>query len=165
MQRDRVLGRADIFRGLASAHLEKLAAVCHDLTFQKGEIIVQQNAPSDELYIIVKGAVDIVIDPALLDVDLTDVSGPVMIVTLGRGQTFGEIGLVDLGLRSATARAASKETQLFSIRRADLLQLCESDFELGYHLMRNIASELAFKIRNTDLMLRAQLLWEPRIDS
>jgi hypothetical protein len=28
--------------------------------------------------------------------------------------------------------------------------------------MRNIAADLAFKIRGTDLMIREQLLWRPR---
>jgi hypothetical protein len=42
------------------------------------------------------------------------------------------------------------------------MNLCEMDHYFGYLLMRNIASDLAFKIRNTDLMLREQLLWESR---
>jgi CRP-like cAMP-binding protein len=69
------------------------------------------------------------------------------------------MGLVDYGLRSASAQVASKETRLLALHRADLNRLCEEDHELGYRLMRNIAAELAFKIRNTDLMLRERLLW------
>jgi CRP-like cAMP-binding protein len=57
---------------------------------------------------------------------------------------------------------ATKGTQLLAINREALLQLCQEDYELGYRLMRNIASDLAFKIRNTDFLVREQLLWKPR---
>jgi hypothetical protein len=33
---------------------------------------------------------------------------------------------------------------------------------LGYRLMRNIAADLAFKIRGTDLVIRDRLLWGRR---
>jgi len=65
-------------------------------------------------------------------------------------------------MRSASARTASEEARLQAIKREDLMNLCETDHYFGYLLMRNIASDLAFKIRNTDLMLREQLLWEAR---
>jgi CRP/FNR family cyclic AMP-dependent transcriptional regulator len=42
------------------------------------------------------------------------------------------------------------------------LTLCENYPELGYRIMRNIAADLAFKIRNSDLSMREQLLWKPR---
>lgn len=163
MQRLNLLRQADIFYELPQEHLEKLAAVCREVTCQEiGEVIVQENTPSDELYIIVKGMVDIVLDPGILGVEMPEGSGPSPITTLRPGQTFGEIGLVDRGLRSASARAAAKQTQLLAISRDDLLGLCREDYQLGYLLMRNIAADLAFKIRNTDLIVREQLLWKHR---
>ena len=143
--------------------MEKLAAVCQKLTFSGlGKIILQENSPSDELFLIVKGSVDIVLDPNLLSSEADNSPGPITIATLRPGQTFGEIGLVDRGLRSASARTSAKTTQLLSISREDLVRLCKKDYEFGYRLMRNIASDLAFKIRNTDLMVREQLLWKSR---
>ena len=163
MQRMRILQQVDIFDELPNEHLEKLAAVCQELAFRKsGQVIFQENTPSDELYIIVKGMVDIVLNPGILGVETEDNPGPTTIATLRQGQTFGEVGLVDQGLRSASARAASQDTRLLAISRQDLLRLCQEDHELGYRLMSNIAGDLAFKIRNTDLMVREQLLWGPR---
>ena len=161
MQRVNILRQAEIFYELPQEHLEKLAAVCHKVTCQKiGEIIVQENTPSDELYIIVEGMVDIVVDPSILGVQVPDSPGPTTIATLRAGQTFGEIGLVDRGSRSASVRTAAQKTHLLAIRREDLSRLCKEDHHLGYLLMRNIASDLAFKIRNTGFMVRAQLLWK-----
>ncbi|MCD4738199.1 MAG: cyclic nucleotide-binding domain-containing protein [Anaerolineae bacterium] len=160
MQYLRTLRDTDIFYGLSKKHLEAIAGVCQEVRFEEGELIVKENAPSDELYIIVEGHVEIIIDPSIIVARGQRVPGPTGIVTLRPGQTFGEIGLVDRGLRSASARAASPETCLLFVSRQDLLRLCEKDHELGYNLMRNIAEELAFKIRNTDLMLRERLLWQ-----
>ncbi len=162
-QRVNILRQADIFYELPREHLEKLASVCREMSFQEiGETIVRQNTLSDELYIIVRGKVDIVLDPTIQDAEMPEGTDPVLITTLLPGETFGEIGLVDRGLRSASARTAAKRTRLLAIGRDDLGRLCKEDYQLGYLLMRNIAADLAFKIRNTDFMVREQLLWKPR---
>ena len=84
------------------------------------------------------------------------------VARLRRGQSFGEVALVDEGLRSATARAAQKETRLLVIQRDKLIMLCETYPQLGYRLMYNLAADLAMKIRNTDLRIREQLLYKPQ---
>ena len=101
-------------------------------------------------------------DPKTLGIGADESPGPTTIATLRRDQSFGEIALVDEGFRSASARCAAPGTRLLVIRRDDLIQLCERDFEMGYLLMRNMAANLAFKIRQTDLIVREQLLWAPR---
>jgi CRP-like cAMP-binding protein len=85
--------------------------------------------------------------------------GPVTIATLRRGQSFGEVALVDQGLRSATARCAQHNTHLLLIPREKLMTLCDTYPQLGYRLMRNLAADLALKIRNTDLRIREELLY------
>ncbi|MBN1876820.1 MAG: cyclic nucleotide-binding domain-containing protein [Anaerolineae bacterium] len=156
-----ILRQVDIFYEFPQEHLSKIAEVCHEVTYQKGEIIVQENTPSNELYIIAEGTVEIILDPRLLSAQSSLVE-PSTIATLWPGQTFGEIGLVDRGMRSASARSAVDGTLLLAIGRDELLHLCDADHSFGYMLMRNIASDLAFKIRNTDLLLRERLLWEAR---
>ena len=158
MQLLNILRQADIFYGIPKKHLTKIVDVCQALEYKVGDIIVKENTPSDELYIITEGVVEIIIDPSLLGG--TSDAEPAIIAVLWPGQTFGEVGLVDRGMRSASARAASDGTQLQAIKREDLVRLCEEDLGFGYLLMRNIAGDLAFKIRNTDLMLRERLLWQ-----
>ncbi len=86
----------------------------------------------------------------------------VTIATLRRGQSFGEIALVDEGLRSATVRAAQKNTRLLIIERARVMLLCETYPQLGYRLMYNLAADLALKIRNADLRIRETLIYGRR---
>lgn len=160
MQLLNILRQADIFYGVPKANLSRVVDVCQACEYKNGDIIVEENTPSNELYVITEGVVEIIIDPSLLGGPAD--AEPAVVAILWPGQTFGEVGLVDRGMRSASARAASDGTQLQAIKREDLLHLCEKDHYFGYLLMRNIASDLAFKIRNTDLMLRERLLWESR---
>jgi CRP-like cAMP-binding protein len=156
------LQQVDIFYELTPEQLVQVAALCEDKRFGIGEVIFEENSASDELYIIVNGEVEILVDPALVSDRTGTPSRPTTIATLRRGQSFGEVALVDQGVRSASARSASHETHLLVIQHETLMRLCESDPVLGYRLMRNLASDLATKIRNTDLMIREELLYTQR---
>lgn len=158
------LKQSDIFYQFTPTQLEMVANLCKEVVFQAGEIVFKENSSSQELYIITQGEIEILINPALVGApDKNDRAGSV-IATLRRGQSFGEIALVDEGLRSATARAAQKETRLLVISRERLIMLCETYPQLGYRLMYNFAADLAMKIRNTDLRIREQLLYKPQED-
>ena len=158
-----ILRQIDIFFDLTVPQLEMVAGLCSEAKYSVDEMIFEENSASDELYVIASGEVDILVNPALVQSNHTGhPTRPLTIVTLRRGQTFGEIALVDQGLRSASARCASKKAYVLVIDSERLLQLCDSYPDLGYRLMRNIAADLAFKIRGTDLAIREQLLWRPR---
>lgn len=163
MEYTTVLKRTDIFYDLTPSQLDMIAAVCQHRTGRAGEMIFEENTAGDELYVIVRGEVEILVDPAMVSGPGSRRSTtPVTIAKLRDGQTFGEVALVDQGLRSASARCASDNTRLLVIPSSKLLQLCETHPDMGYRVMRNMAADLAFKIRNSDLAIREQLLWRPR---
>jgi CRP/FNR family cyclic AMP-dependent transcriptional regulator len=162
MQRVNILREVDIFQDLSESQLERVAQICEERVRQIGAVIFEENTASDELYIIADGMVDIRVDPSILGIPSQ--ADPTTITTLRRGQIFGEVALVDQGLRSASARCAANNTRLLVINRDDLIALCDQDFQMGYVLMRNIAVDLSFKIRSADLMIREQLLWQPGRD-
>ncbi len=159
-----ILRQADMFYDLTESQLEMVAALCSEVTPQAGETIFEENSVGDGLYVVANGTVDILVDPALIQSTSTGQSpGPLTIATIRRGQTFGEVALVDQGLRSASARCSSKKTRLLVIPRDGLIELCDKHPDLGYRLMRNVAADLAFKIRGTDMAIREKLLWRPRL--
>ena len=157
-----ILKQADIFFEMTPTQLELIASLCRERRCKTGDLIFEENAPSDELYIIAQGEVEIQVDPSLVSDGLSRPVGPVTIATLRRGQSFGEVALVDQGLRSASARCAQHNTQLLVIPRDKLMMLCDTYPQLGYRLMRNLAADLALKIRNTDLRIREELLYGKR---
>jgi CRP-like cAMP-binding protein len=160
-----ILRQADIFYDLTESQLEMVTALCSEITLKKGQVIFEENSSGDELYVIADGAVDILLNPALVQPNSEQSSQPLTIATLRRGQTFGEVALVDKGLRSASAHCGSSTARLLVITSNKLRKLCDNYPDLGYRLMRNVAADLAFKIRGTDLMIREQLFWRPRTKS
>ncbi|MGH2524367.1 MAG: cyclic nucleotide-binding domain-containing protein [Anaerolineales bacterium] len=157
-----ILKQADIFFELTPTQMELIASLCQERRCKAGDIIFEENAASDELYIIAQGEVEIQVDPSLVGVEEAKGIGLVTIATLRRGQSFGEVALVDQGLRSATARCSANNTQLLIIPRDKLILLCDTYPQLGYRLMRNLAADLALKIRSTDLHIREELLYGQR---
>ncbi len=155
------LKQSDIFFQFTPTQLELVANLCQEATYQKNDLIFKENSTSKELYVIAQGEVDIFVDPALVSVEDTSRENQV-IATLRRGQSFGEVALVDEGLRSASACATQNDTRLLIIPRDKLIMLCETYPQLGYRLMYNLSADLAMKIRNTDLRIREQLLYKPQ---
>ena len=157
-----VLRRMDVFYDLSEPQLEMIASICSEVEHRMGEVVFEESSAGDELYVIAHGEVEILVDPSLVQATPDPQREPVTIATLRSGQMFGEVALVDQGLRTASARCASRRARLLVIPRERLITLCDSYPELGYRIMRNVAADLAFKVRGTDLLIREQLLWRPR---
>jgi CRP-like cAMP-binding protein len=166
-----VLQDFGLFEDLDRDQLERIAAVASEQSFNAEDIVMAEYTRGDEMYFIKEG---------LLDVCISAQAGPGMglysqegdappadreMTTIARllpGQAIGEVSLVDDGLRSATVVSVGPST-LVRIGRADLLRLCDDDPKLGYVVMRNIAAELAFKMRSSGLVMRGEL-WRPEGD-
>jgi CRP/FNR family cyclic AMP-dependent transcriptional regulator len=158
MPHSAILMQTDIFYGIDRDDINPIARICKERTYRKGETIFEENSSGDELYVIAEGEVEILVDPAMVSAQMGTPIEDKVIARLHRGQSFGEIALVDQGIRSATARSASKNTRLLIIPRNEILSLCEENPKIGYRLMRNLAVDLSTKLRGTDFQIRDQLL-------
>jgi len=136
-----VLRQAALFDGLSPQELEAIAGLCRPRSFASGEIITTQGEQGDELYIVGQGFVE---------VTLVNPEGgePRSVVQLGPGQLVGEMALLDRGPRSATVRALTDGALVQTVQRGAFLELCQSQPHLGYIVMRNMAVDLAFKLRH-----------------
>ncbi|MBE7550409.1 MAG: cyclic nucleotide-binding domain-containing protein [Anaerolineales bacterium] len=158
MSKKYILEQVDIFQDLDSNQLAAIEAVCHEKSYSLGEVIFKENLASNEFYIIAEGEVEIQVDPDTIG-DGSNIHEPTTIAVLRRGQSFGEVALVDPGVRSASARCRSETSKLLVIERKDFMKLLESNYEMGYVIMRNLAADLALKIRQTNLMVRESLMY------
>ncbi|MEZ4593233.1 MAG: cyclic nucleotide-binding domain-containing protein [Chloroflexota bacterium] len=161
-----ILSATDIFDSFSDTQLQLVAALCEAENYQTGDVLLKENDQSTELYVIARGGVEVIMNPTFVsnDVDETEM---VVLTELRQGQVFGEVALVDQGMRSATIRVSQANTMLLRIDRNRLMQLCDTYPELGYKLMKNLAADLAFKIRNTDLTIRQYqlMLSQHKIDA
>lgn len=153
------LKQSDIFYQFTQTQIELVGNLCQEKIFDAGQTIFEENSSSKELYVIIQGEVDIVVDPNVVGAKSEKGAEKLVITTLRRGQSFGEVALVDEGLRSATAQARKKNTRLLLIPREKILMLCETYPQLGYRMMYNLAADLAMKIRHTDLIVREKVLY------
>ncbi len=151
------LRQTDIFYDFTLTQLELIASICTERAYGVNEVIFEENTRGSELYVITEGEVVIQIDPALIGKGGSGAAQT--IATLRRGQSFGEVALVDEGVRSARAQAANSATHVLVIPRDKLILMCDAYPQMGYRLMRNLAADLAMKIRNTDLKVREYLTW------
>lgn len=147
-----ILSLAEIFDNLTQTQFELVASICEPETYKKGDVLLRENDSSDEMYVIGRGGVEILVTPGFSGSNSEH--EPLVLTELRQGQIFGEMALVDEGVRSATARVSRNDTLVLRVRRHRLLLLCDTYPELGYKIMRNLAVDLALKIRNTDLTLR-----------
>jgi CRP/FNR family cyclic AMP-dependent transcriptional regulator len=152
-----VLEQVDIFEELTTEQLVLIGNICSEKSYNQGEVIFEENSPSREFCIIIDGEVEIQVDPDTIGGG-EDKYQPSTIAVLRRGQSFGEVAIVDPGVRSASARCGSKSCKLLVIDRADFLKLLTSDYQMGYIVMRNFAADLALKIRQTNLLVRESLM-------
>ena len=137
-----LLGSVELFEGLTQDELALVESLCYHRSFQENEVIARQNTYGDELYIIQDGFVEVFLESQ---------GGRKVIVNLGRGQTIGEMSLIDQGRRSATVRALSAPTKLLIILHEDFEKLCETHGRIGYIVIRNIAADLSFRLRQRNL--------------
>jgi CRP/FNR family transcriptional regulator, cyclic AMP receptor protein len=151
----RILQMVDIFSDLSSEHLDCIYEICKEKVYPQGAMIIEEYTPSKEFYILLDGEVEIL-------VGLHDLGGPQPLALLDRGHTFGEIALVDHGLRSASVRCVSASCRVFEIDRDDLMALLKEHLEIGFAVMHNLALDLCLRIRQTQYLAREAILYAPR---
>ena len=100
--------------GLEEVDIRELASASRQRTVQPGELVFAEGDEADGLYVVASGLVKVVgVDDAGAEVDLT---------TLGPGELFGELALLEGGRRSASVRAVD-ESRLTVIDRDAFLDL------------------------------------------
>ena len=148
------LKRVEILNALSDTQLASVAAICSKRVYNAGDIVVREREPSDEIYIIHKGNAQVSVSGRSVTAEALSAPEPTSLISLGQGQIFGEMALIDMGPRSATVQCTSDGTELYVISRSDFVELCENDTDIGYKVMLNLAADLSFKLRHRNLSWR-----------
>ena len=136
-----VLGQVPIFENLTPKELKDLARLTHERFYKANEPVFKKLAPSEGMYVILKGIVEI-----------KDPDSNTTFATLGSGDFFGELALLDEEPRSAMA-VATEASELIGFFRTDLLTLMKRGPELGNKILLNLSRILGERLRRTNLEL------------
>ncbi len=139
------LHEIEIFAGRKETTLSALEQHFEKRSYAKGEHIFARGDTGDELFLIRRGAVRIVLP---LNEKQSHHLG-----TFGRGAFFGEMAFLDGEPRSADAVAFS-DTELYVLSRKTFDALAEEHKKIGLKLMEGLASVLASRLRYTNAELR-----------
>lgn len=139
-----LLKRVQIFSNLNQSELEQVAELCVKKQVAPGELILEQDTTGTEMYIVADGSVDVFVRTG----DETH-----SLVVLGKGQVIGEMALIDQGHRSASVKATKNGVTLYLIESQQFFDLCNTNYRIGFIVMRNLAIDIAFKLRHRNLAI------------
>ncbi len=139
------LHEVELFAGRKEQTLAALEQCMEKRHVAAGERIFARGDAGDELFLIRRGAVRIVLP-------LSDRQSH-HIGTFGRGAFFGEMAFLDGEVRSANA-LAFVDTELYVLSRKAFDKFADEHRKLGLRLMEGIASVLASRLRYTNAELR-----------
>lgn len=129
-----LLARVPFLSQLSEGDLRALAHAGDRVSAHAGQMIFSEGETQGGLFVIISGRVQIFrLDPS---------GERIVISTLGPGEFFGEIALIDGGGRSASA-VAIEASQFYVFERADFLALLAR----SPHMMASLFSTLTSKIR------------------
>ena len=124
------LQSSKLFSHLPESEREKLQQVARQLKFSAGQQIFKEGDPGDGVYVVKSGQVQI---SALVE------SGERYVFsTVGAGEIFGEMAVLDDKPRSASA-SAETDTVLYFVERDYILELLRSSPEFSTALIHDIS--------------------------
>ena len=128
------LERCVLFQHVDVAGLDACIACLRLRRFRRDETIFHQGDPGDALYIVASGTVKVLL-PA------PNTGEPAILATLGRGQFFGELAMLDGEPHSASV-VALEPTETLVLGRDDFGRLFEAEPSIRRSLVLALSREL-----------------------
>jgi|SRR6476661_1341028 len=123
-----LLKHVPMFARLSDKELKTLAATFTEKTFQSGQELTSEGQGAAGFFVIESGEADVAVDGASRR-------------TLGPGDYFGEIALIDGGSRTATVTASSEGT-CYGLTSWQFRPLVEEHGSIAWTLLEALASRI-----------------------
>ncbi|MFZ2634805.1 MAG: cyclic nucleotide-binding domain-containing protein [Rectinemataceae bacterium] len=130
------LQKYSLFGGVLPEQIEKIKPLFGTQFFEKGQSAMREGEPNDRIFFIMSGKVEIT-------------RQGVSIVTLGEGETFGEMELLDTMPAIATVRVLEPSETVTITNRAvyEIFKIDPKAFSL---IIMNLARDLSRRLRHMD---------------
>ena len=143
VQEYELLRRVPYFADIEPAKLKLLAFMSERVGFDDGKLLCRQGDPADAAYLIIEGAVEIVLEGP---------SGPVTVATIGANEIVAEMAILCDVPRNATVRAKGRVVAL-RISKEPFMRMVREFPAMAVSIMR----ELAQRLDSTNNQLRTAL--------
>jgi len=128
-----LLREAPMFSHLTDYQLQNIAAECTMSTFPAGTILFRENETGTVFYIVASGAIKVF---------TSNLDGENKILSIfTRGDSFGELALLDGQPRSATAQVI-EETTLLSLNGKNFNRLLRENIDIAFTIIKQLSTRL-----------------------
>lgn len=124
------LAKVPLFRGLKKRHLQRLSKQFVSRDYDTGQAIVHQDKGGEGFFIITAGSAEAIREQ-------TDGTKTV-VNTFGPTDFFGELALLDDGLRTASV-VATDQTQCLALTRWDFVAVLKEDADMAIVILEELA--------------------------
>ena len=122
------LSRVPLFAGVEPRHLERLARQFRDRSFPEGAVVTREGEPGVGFFVVVEGSASVSI-------------GGETRATIGPGDSFGEMALLDEGPRSATIVAAT-DLRCLALSGWEFKPFVEENPSVAWAMLQTLAGRL-----------------------
>ena len=134
-----LIAQSYLFRQVPEWQLKSLAQYAKTKMFKKREIVFRKGDLGSQMFIIVAGSVSLTTD--------SDEGKELTFGILGPGDIFGEIAMLDGGVRTATVKSI-ESTELLVIEKRDFVPFLEKNPKVAITFLSTIAS----RVRAADVL-------------
>ncbi len=134
------LHNLELFSELSESDMDKLIELAEEVVLEQGDVLMEEGAPGDALYVVLDG-----------DFEVSKRSGnqDVVLAVRGTGEVLGEMALIEDLPRSATVTAA-RQSRILKITKEVFQTLIGSSPSAALSVLHTMSARL----RNTESMLR-----------
>lgn len=141
-----LIGKVPLLAELEEYEIDEMARIMIKEKFRAGDAVFDEGDVGDKMYLIIKGSVDIIKAAG---------KGPgQVLVTLRRGDYFGEMSMIDDAPRSAGAMA-TEEAVLLSIKKQDLMLLLDNAPTIAAKIYKFFVLTLQHRLRETNERIKS----------
>ncbi len=130
------LQKYSLFGALLPEEIEKIKPFLGRVEYRAGETIIAEGTSNDRIYFILEGCVDVS-------------KNGVSLLTIGEGETFGEMELIDIMPSAATIVATTPATCATISNRA-IHNIFHLDPRIFGIIILNLARDLSRRLRRMD---------------
>ena len=138
-----------IFDNLDAEELRIIVKHMNVVEAKQGEIIFREGERGDYVCFVAEGALDVIKN--------SEAGQPVVLSTLHKGRSIGEMSILDNFPRSASVRARSTST-LLTLSRESFETIVDEYPRIGMKIMRGVARLLSLSLRKTSSRLADYML-------